>query len=251
MTEEKTHFGFQNIPLSEKTEKVSAVFQSVSRRYDIMNDCMSFGLHRLWKQIALQYTEVREGELILDLAGGTGDITALLAKKTGPKGRVLLADLTYPMIEVGRQKLIDNGLLNIDYIQANAENLPFLSDSFDKITMGFGLRNVAQKEKALVSMTRVLKPGGKLIILEFSKPHNTLPFASVFHKLYDLYSFHILPKMGELIAQDRHSYQYLAESIRMHPSQEALLGMMNEAGLQQTGYQNLFGGIVAIHYGTK
>ena len=251
MTEQKTHFGFQEIPLAEKTEKVSAVFRSVSNRYDMMNDCMSFGLHRLWKKIALQYTEIRPGEIILDLAGGTGDITALLAKKTGPTGHVTLADLTYNMIEVGRQKLIDQGLLNIDYIQANAEALPFQSNLFDKITMGFGLRNVAQKEKALAAMARVLKPGGKIVILEFSKPTQTLPFSSLFNKLYDLYSFHILPKMGEIIAQDRDSYQYLAESIRMHPSQEILLKMMNEVGFTQTGYQNLLGGVVAIHYGSK
>lgn len=251
MTEEKTHFGFQQVPLSEKTEKVSAVFQSVSSKYDIMNDFMSFGLHRLWKQIALQYTEIRPGDVILDLAGGTGDITALLAQKTGPAGRVMLADLTYPMIEVGRQKLIDKRLLNIDYIQANAENLPFESNSFDKITMGFGLRNVAQKDKALASMARVLKPGGKMVILEFSKPSQSLPFSGLFSKAYDLYSFHVLPKMGEWIAQDKDSYQYLAESIRMHPSQEELLSMINHAGFTQTGFQNLLGGVVAIHYGTK
>jgi demethylmenaquinone methyltransferase/2-methoxy-6-polyprenyl-1,4-benzoquinol methylase len=251
MTEEKTHFGFQQVPLSEKTEKVSAVFRSVSSRYDIMNDCMSFGLHRLWKQIALQYTEIRKGDVVLDLAGGTGDITALLAEKTGETGRVVLGDLTYPMIEVGRQKLIDKGMLHIDYVQANAENLPFKSNTFDKITIGFGLRNVAQKEKALAAMSRVLKPGGKIVVLEFSKPTKNLPFSGMLNKLYDLYSFHILPKMGELIAQDRESYQYLAESIRMHPSQEVLLAMMNEAGFTKTGYQNLLGGIVAIHYGTK
>lgn len=251
MTEEKTHFGFQQIPLSEKTEKVSAVFRSVSSRYDIMNDCMSFGLHRLWKQIALQYAEIRSGEVILDLAGGTGDISLLLAQKTGSTGRVVLADLTYPMIEVGRQKLIDKGLLNIDYVQANAEILPFKANTFDKITMGFGLRNVAQKEKALAAMSRVLKPGGKIVILEFSKPTNTLPFSGVFNKLYDLYSFHVLPKMGEFIAQDSASYQYLAESIRMHPSQETLLEMMNVAGFKTPAYQNLLGGVVAIHYGTK
>ncbi len=251
MTEQKTHFGFQEVPLSEKTEKVSAVFRSVSSRYDIMNDFMSFGLHRLWKQIALQYTEIRAGDVVLDLAGGTGDITALLAEKTGSLGRVMLADLTYPMIEVGRQKLLDKGLLNIDYIQANAETLPFKSNTFDKITMGFGLRNVAQKDKALADMARVLKPGGKIVILEFSKPTNTLPFSGLFNKAYDLYSFHILPKMGELIAQDRDSYQYLAESIRMHPGQAELLTMMNDAGFAQTGYQNLLGGVVAIHYGTK
>jgi demethylmenaquinone methyltransferase/2-methoxy-6-polyprenyl-1,4-benzoquinol methylase len=155
------------------------------------------------------------------------------------------------MIKVGREKLIDKGMLHIDYVQANAENLPFKLNTFDKITIGFGLRNVAQKEKALAAMAAVLKPGGKIVILEFSKPTKTLPFSGMLNKLYDLYSFHILPKMGELIAQDRESYQYLAESIRMHPSQEILLNMMNEAGFTKTGFQNLLGGIVAIHYGTK
>lgn len=226
---------------------VADVFHSVAAKYDIMNDVMSFGIHRLWKRFTLDCSGVRPGQHVLDLAGGTGDIAALFAKRVGPTGKVVLADINESMLNVGRDKLRDLGLVkNIDFVQANAEALPFADNSFDIITIGFGLRNVTDKDAALRSMYRVLKPGGRLLVLEFSKPEHEL-----LSKAYDLYSFRILPFMGQLIANDKESYQYLAESIRMHPDQDTLKNMMCDAGFMEVSYHNLTGGIVALHRGYK
>lgn len=242
-----THFGFKTVPKEQKVAMVADVFHSVAAKYDIMNDVMSFGIHRLWKRFTLDCSGVRPGQTVLDLAGGTGDITALFAKRVGPTGKVVLADINESMLNVGRDKLRDLGLVkNIDFVQANAEALPFADNSFDIVTIGFGLRNVTDKDAALRSMFRVLKPGGRLLVLEFSKPeHEWLT------KAYDLYSFRILPFMGQLIANDKESYQYLAESIRMHPDQATLKQMMSDAGFMEVTYHNLTGGIVALHRGYK
>lgn len=242
-----THFGFQTVDKSEKASKVASVFHSVAQQYDIMNDLMSFGIHRLWKRFTIDASGVRPGNTVLDLAGGTGDLTAKFSKLVGREGKVILADINSSMLKVGRDKLRDKGLVqNIEYVQANAEELPFDDNTFDIITMAFGLRNVTDKDKALRSMYRVLKPGGRLLVLEFSKPEHEIT-----NKAYDFYSFSILPKMGELVAKDGESYQYLAESIRMHPDQETLKSMMDEAGFEQTSYKNLTDGIVALHKGYK
>ena len=246
-SEDTTHFGFQTVNKANKVDMVADVFHSVAGKYDMMNDVMSMGIHRLWKRFTIDCSGVRKGQKVLDLAGGTGDLTAKFSRIVGDEGLVVLADINNSMLNVGRDKLRDRGFVgNIRYVQANAEALPFPDDYFDCITIGFGLRNVTDKDQALQSMYRVLKPGGRLLILEFSKPETEL-----LSKVYDAYSFHILPKMGELIASDADSYRYLAESIRMHPDQETLKSMMADAGFEQIHYYNLTGGIVALHRGYK
>lgn len=246
-TNNTTHFGFKSVPKEQKVAMVADVFHSVAAKYDIMNDVMSMGIHRLWKRFTIDCSGVRPGQQVLDLAGGTGDITALFSKRVGASGKVVLADINESMLNVGRDKLRDLGLINnIEFVQANAEALPFADNSFDIVSIGFGLRNVTDKDAALRSIFRVLKPGGRLLVLEFSKPQSEL-----LSKAYDLYSFRILPFMGQLIANDKESYQYLAESIRMHPDQETLKQMMQYAGFAEVSYHNLTGGIVALHRGYK
>jgi demethylmenaquinone methyltransferase/2-methoxy-6-polyprenyl-1,4-benzoquinol methylase len=241
-----THFGYKEVPVEEKASHVAGVFHSVAQRYDIMNDLMSMGVHRLWKRFALNASGVRLGAKVLDIAGGTGDLTLKFSKMVGSSGRVVLADINASMLNVGRDRLIDDGAVgNIEYVQANAEALPFPDNSFDCITIAFGLRNVTDKDKALRSMYRVLKPGGRLLVLEFSKP------AEWFSPLYDLYSFKLLPKIGKLVSNDEDSYRYLAESIRMHPDQLSLKKMMSDAGFERCDYHNMTAGIVALHSGYK
>jgi demethylmenaquinone methyltransferase/2-methoxy-6-polyprenyl-1,4-benzoquinol methylase len=243
---ETTHFGYQSVPVDEKADHVKGVFDSVASRYDIMNDLMSGGLHRLWKRRTIDQAGVRPGHTVLDLAGGTGDLALRFARQVGPRGHVVLADINAAMLEQGRRRLVNAGIAgNLTIAQVNAENLPFQTGTFDRITMAFGLRNVTDKDAALASMYRVLKPGGKALILEFSQPLAAIKPA------YDLYSFKVLPLIGKLVAQDEDSYQYLAESIRMHPDQETLLAMMQDAGFERCRYQNLAGGIVALHIGYK
>lgn len=245
--QETTDFGFQTVAREDKVKMVANVFHNVAAKYDIMNDVMSLGIHRIWKQFTIDCSGVRKGHRVLDLAGGTGDLTAKFSRIVGEAGLVVLADINNSMLNCGRDKLRDLGIVgNVSYVQANAEELPFPDDYFDCITIGFGLRNVTDKDKALRSMYRVLKPGGRLLVLEFSKP-----IFEPLSKVYDSYSFHILPKMGELIANDADSYRYLAESIRMHPDQETLKTMMEAAGFEQNRYFNLTGGIVALHRGYK
>ncbi|MCH9755916.1 MAG: bifunctional demethylmenaquinone methyltransferase/2-methoxy-6-polyprenyl-1,4-benzoquinol methylase UbiE [Gammaproteobacteria bacterium] len=245
--EKKTHFGFESVDWNDKANKVGDVFDSVAERYDIMNDLMSLGIHRLWKRFAIAKSLVRPGHQVLDLAGGSGDITQLLAQKVGQTGRVILADINASMLSVGRDRLMDKGLLNtVNCIQANAEALPFANNQFDCITIGFGLRNVTDKARALQSMYRVCKPGGKLLVLEFSTPN----FPGL-KPIYDAYSFHVLPKLGEWITKDTESYRYLVESIRMHPTQDALKAMIEDAGFEDCTYHNLSGGIVALHIAYK
>jgi demethylmenaquinone methyltransferase/2-methoxy-6-polyprenyl-1,4-benzoquinol methylase len=244
---DNTHFGFKTVAETEKEHLVADVFHSVAEKYDLMNDLMSFGVHRLWKRFTIDCAGVRPGQKILDLAGGTGDLTAKFSRLVVESGEVVLADINDSMLKVGREKLRNKGLVtNIRYVQANAEALPFPDNYFDLITIGFGLRNVTHKDQALASMYRALKPGGRLLVLEFSKPTNI-----VMSKLYDFYSFKVLPKMGQLIAKDSDSYQYLAESIRMHPDQETLKGMMENVGFEQVTYHNLTQGVVALHRGFK
>ena len=247
MSEKTTHFGYQSVPESEKAKKVAGVFDSVAARYDLMNDLMSMGVHRLWKRYTVELAGVRRGQRVLDLAGGTGDLAARFSRLVGAGGEVVVADINGSMLEVGRDRLTDRGLVgNISYVQADAETLPFPDNHFDCITMAFGLRNVTHKEQALASMHRVLKPGGRVLVLEFSKP--TLPGLGPF---YDLYSFSVLPAVGKLVTGDADSYRYLAESIRMHPDQATLQAMMEDAGLERCDYHNLSGGIVALHRGFK
>lgn len=242
-----THFGYEQVDVNEKAGKVAEVFHSVAAKYDIMNDLMSFGVHRLWKRFAIDCSGVRPGQKVLDLAGGTGDLTAKFSRIVGKEGQVVLADINDSMLKVGRDKLRDLGVVsNVQYVQANAQALPFPENTFDLITIAFGLRNVTDKDEALRSMYRVLKPGGRLLVLEFSKPSNEM-----LSKAYDLYSFNLLPSMGKVIANDSESYKYLAESIRMHPDQQTLQGMMDNAGFDQTQFYNLTGGIVALHRGYK
>ena len=245
MSEEKTHFGYETIDKDQKEERVAEVFHSVASKYNVMNDVMSFGIHRLWKNTTMQLAAAKRGDQVLDLAGGTGDLTILLSRRVGPKGRVVLSDINSSMLEEGRKRLINKGIVeNVEFKQINAEHIPFDDNTFDIVTIGFGLRNVTDKLAALKEMKRVLKPGGRVVILEFSKP--TVPGLG---SLYDFYSFNIIPKMGKLIADDEASYRYLTESIRMHPGQEELKAMMLEAGFDEVDYKNLTGGIVAVHRG--
>ena len=241
-----TSFGYETVSEEQKTEKVKEVFDSVATNYDLMNDMMSIGVHRLWKRYMLTKTGLKLGMKALDVAGGTGDIAALLREQVGESGLVVMTDINESMLEEGRSRLLDRGKLkNIKVMQADAENLPFEENHFDCVTIAFGLRNVTVKENALKSMHRVLKPGGKMLILEFSKPNEMLS------PIYDLYSFNILPRLGEWVANDRESYQYLAESIRVHPDQKKLKQMILSAGFDRSEFQNLTGGIVALHIGYK
>jgi demethylmenaquinone methyltransferase/2-methoxy-6-polyprenyl-1,4-benzoquinol methylase len=239
-----THFGFQTVDETEKAKKVAGVFTSVASKYDIMNDLMSVGLHRIWKRFAVGLANVHEGQRVLDIAGGSGDISRLFLDKVGSRGQVVLTDINNAMLRVGRDRLLDEGKAT-PTAQCDAEHLPFPDNYFDCVSIAFGLRNVTHKETALREMHRVLKPGGRVIVLEFSK------VAKPLEKMYDLYSFKLLPKMGEIIANDAESYRYLAESIRMHPGQEELKKMMEEAGLERVEYFNMTGGVVAVHRGYK
>ncbi|MDH5327226.1 MAG: bifunctional demethylmenaquinone methyltransferase/2-methoxy-6-polyprenyl-1,4-benzoquinol methylase UbiE [Gammaproteobacteria bacterium] len=243
----QTHFGYQSVPVEEKAGKVAEVFHSVASKYDIMNDLMSMGVHRLWKRFTVEAASIRPGHRVLDIAGGTGDLTRQFLQRVGPRGEVVLADINESMLQQGRVRLTDEGLVgNIRYVQANAQCLPFTDNHFDCISIAFGLRNVTDIDAALLSMYRVLKPGGKLLVLEFSKP-----VAPGLAPLYDIYSFKVLPFIGKLVANDEHSYRYLAESIRMHPDQQALKEKMQHAGFERCDYHNLSGGIVALHTGYK
>jgi demethylmenaquinone methyltransferase/2-methoxy-6-polyprenyl-1,4-benzoquinol methylase len=242
-----TYFGFREVPESTKAGLVGQVFSSVAGRYDLMNDVMSFGIHRLWKRFTIEQANVHPGQRVLDVAGGTGDLATAFAGRVGPEGGVTVADINAAMLEVGRERLADRGLAgNVEFVQANAECLPFPDNHFDCVTIAFGLRNVTRMDAALASMYRVLKPGGRLLVLEFSKP--VLPGLNA---VYDAYSFNILPKLGKLITNDEASYRYLVESIRKHPDQETLKGMMERAGFERVHYFNLSGGIVALHKGYK
>jgi len=245
--ENTTHFGYQRVAEDEKVHKVADVFHSVANKYDLMNDLMSFGVHRLWKQYAIRLSGVKTGQRVLDIAGGTGDLAAKFSKMVGEKGEVILADINASMLQVGRSRLVDRGIAgNVKFVQANAECLPFPDNYFNVISIAFGLRNVTHIDRALQSMYRTLKPGGQLLVLEFSKA-----VAPGLSPIYDAYSFRILPLMGKLVANDMKSYQYLAESIRMHPDQQTLKTMMEEAGFDRCEYHNLTGGIVALHRGYK
>ena len=245
--DDSTHFGFRKVARSQKASQVADVFHSVAGKYDLMNDLMSMGIHRLWKRFTIEISGVRPGHRVLDIAGGTGDLTMKFSDLVGADGQVVLADINASMLQVGRGRLMDRGYAgNIEYVQADAEHLPFPDNSFNAVSIAFGLRNVTDKDQALRDMTRVLKPGGKLLVLEFSKPTNPL-----LSKAYDVYSFNALPLMGQLIAGDSGSYQYLAESIRMHPDQDTLKGMMESAGLVNCKYHNMTGGVVALHVGIK
>jgi len=248
MSEKKTtHFGYEDVPTGEKAQRVAGVFHSVAAKYDLMNDIMSGGTHRLWKRFTIEVSAARRGQTILDIAGGTGDLAAKFSRIVGKEGQVVLADINDSMLRVGRDKLLDKGLSgNIQFSQADAQHLPFRDNTFDCITIAFGLRNVTHKELALSSMLRVLKPGGRLLILEFSKPRSPL-----LEKVYDQYSFKVLPFMGKLVTNDASSYKYLAESIRMHPDQETLKDMMQTAGFEHCSFYNMSGGIVALHKGVK
>ena len=242
-----TDFGYQQVPVGEKAARVRAVFESVAGNYDLMNDLMSGGAHRLWKRFTLSQTSLRPGQRALDVAGGTGDLAAGMAAQVGAEGLVVLSDINAAMLAEGRDALLDKGIVgNVRFSLANAERLPFPDASFDCVTIGFGLRNVTDKAAALRSMTRVLKPGGQLLILEFSHP--VVPGLK---PIYDAYSFSVLPWLGKIVAQDEASYRYLAESIRRFPKQDELLDMMRAAGLEQCRYHNLTGGIVALHRGYR
>jgi demethylmenaquinone methyltransferase/2-methoxy-6-polyprenyl-1,4-benzoquinol methylase len=237
-----THFGYETVPEAEKVRRVGEVFHSVAQRYDLMNDLMSLGIHRLWKRHTIQRALVRPGQSILDLAGGTGDLAAAFAPRVGPKGRVVVCDINASMLAAGRDRLLDRGLVeNLEFVQADAEALPFPDESFHCVSIAFGLRNVTRKERALAEMYRVLKAGGRLLVLEFSRPTAPLrPF-------YDAYSFHVLPLLGRLVASDSDSYRYLAESIRMHPDQETLADMIRDVGFERVEFENMTGGVVALH----
>jgi demethylmenaquinone methyltransferase/2-methoxy-6-polyprenyl-1,4-benzoquinol methylase len=242
-----THFGYKQVDSDTKAGLVANVFHSVAARYDVMNDLMSAGIHRVWKRFTIEVSAVRPGHKVLDIAGGTGDLAARFSDLVGSEGEVVLADINESMLQVGRDKLLDHGYTgNMSYVQADAETLPFPDNYFDIVSIAFGLRNVTQKEKALASMLRVLKPGGRLLVLEFSKPESEL-----LERAYDAYSFKVLPTLGKLVAGDSDSYQYLAESIRMHPDQETLKTMMEDAGFARCEFFNMTGGIVALHRGIK
>lgn len=239
-----THFGFKTVAENEKQKKVGEVFHSVAQKYDVMNDVMSAGMHRLWKRFAVDTSGVKSGDKVLDIAGGSGDLSKLFAKKVGPTGEVILTDINASMLSVGRDRMIDAGL-TVPAMQCNAEQLPFADNSFDCVIVAFGLRNMTHKDIALKEMQRVLKVGGRLLVLEFSKVWQPL------EKIYDAYSFKLLPMLGKLIAKDAESYEYLAESIRMHPDQETLKQMMADAGFGKVDYYNLSAGVVALHKGYK
>ena len=243
-SEQNTHFGFKTVAETEKAKKVAEVFHSVANKYDLMNDVMSAGLHRSWKRFAVSVSGVNPGDKVLDIAGGSGDLSKLFAKKVGPTGQVILTDINASMLGVGRDRMLDAGL-NVPAMQCDAEKLPFPDQYFDCVIVAFGLRNMTHKDKALAEMQRVLKVGGRLLVLEFSKVWQPLS------KAYDVYSFKLLPIMGKLLAKDADSYQYLAESIRMHPDQETLKQMMVDAGLSKVDYYNLAAGVGALHKGYK
>lgn len=240
-----TDFGYQQVPIGEKAERVAGVFRSVAPRYDIMNDLMSLGTHRLMKRMTIELSGIRPGQRVLDIAGGTGDLSALFAARVGPKGQVILADINASMLTLGRDRLLDAGISNATPVQADAENLPFEDGSFDCVSIGFGLRNVTRKDRALKEMLRVLVPGGRLLVLEFSKPRNPL-----LGQAFDVWSS-LWPTFGKLVTGDADSYRYLNESIRVHPSQEALAEMLREAGFSAVRCHNLAGGIVALHRGIR
>ncbi len=244
MNDKTTHFGFQQVAESEKAGKVRGVFSSVASSYDVMNDLMSFGLHRLWKAFTVQIAGVRKGDRVLDVAGGTADLSLAFARKVGPTGQVWLTDINHAMLSVGRDRVVDKGML-LPVAQCDAEKLPFPDNHFDVVTVAFGLRNMTHKDQAIAEMRRVLKPGGRLLVLEFSKVWKPLAPA------YDFYSFKLLPMMGEKVAKDAESYRYLAESIRMHPDQESLKELMQNAGLARVEYFNMTAGVVALHRGYK
>jgi demethylmenaquinone methyltransferase/2-methoxy-6-polyprenyl-1,4-benzoquinol methylase len=239
-----THFGFQSVDESDKARHVRGVFDSVASKYDVMNDLMSAGLHRVWKAYTVQVADIREGHQVLDIAGGTGDLSMAFAKKVGATGRVVHTDINEAMLRTGRDRLLDKGLV-LPTMVCDAEKLPFADASFDRVSVAFGLRNMTHKDVALAEMCRVLKPGGKLLVLEFSK------VAKPLEKAYDWYSFKVLPKLGQLVAGDDASYRYLAESIRMHPNQQDLKTMVQAAGFGHVDYHNLTGGMVALHVGIK
>ena len=242
----QTNFGFRQVEEKEKAELVGDVFDSVSQNYDLMNDLMSFGIHRLWKKIAVETSGLRDNFKVLDLAGGTGDMVKLMRSKISNQGSIILSDINWSMLKEGRNRLIDQGIEDVQIAQIDAQHLPFKENTFDLVTIAFGLRNVTNKQAALESILSSLKPGGKLMVLEFSRPTN-----ESFRELYDLFSFEVIPKIGEFVAQSEESYRYLAESIRMHPTQEELKGLMESAGFSNCNFDNLTNGIVAIHSGKK
>jgi len=244
MTDSKTHFGYQQVPEDEKARRVGAVFRSVAPSYDVMNDLMSLGLHRVWKRFAIEMAGVRTGHRVLDVASGSGDLAAAFARRAGPTGQGVMTDINAAMLEVGRDKLIDRGLFP-PLALCDAEKLPFADNTFDLVSVAFGLRNMTHKEQALAEMARVTRPGGRVLVLEFSRPWKPLSRA------YDAYSFSVLPLLGKYVARDEAAYRYLAESIRMHPDQETLKSMMQAAGLARVEYFNLTAGVVALHRGYK
>ena len=242
----KTNFGFKEVDADEKADLVGNVFDTVSENYDLMNDLMSFGIHRLWKKVTIETSGLREDFVVLDLAGGTGDMVKLMREKISERGTLILSDINQSMLMEGRDRLINEGIEGIHAAQIDAQFLPFQDNTFDLITIAFGLRNVTDKEKALKAILKALKPGGKLVILEFSRPQN-----EAFREIYDLFSFEVIPKIGALIAQTEESYRYLAESIRMHPTQDELKAMMEASGFTKCKFDNLTNGVVAIHSGQK
>ncbi len=242
-----THFGYAEVPVNEKADRVGEVFHSVASRYDLMNDLMSFRMHRLWKDFTVGRSGVRKGDRVLDVAGGSGDLALRFLRKVGPDGHVVLSDINPSMLAEGRRRLVDAGHIgNVSYLITDAEQLAVADSSFDCVSIAFGLRNVTRKEKALASMCRAVKPGGRVLVLEFSTPVSDL-----LSRAYDQFSFSVIPKLGELITRDRDSYQYLVESIRRHPDQQTLKQMMLDAGFDKVTYHNLTGGIVALHIGIR
>lgn len=244
MDRKTADFGFQQVPEDEKRGRVAGVFDSVARRYDLMNDLMSAGLHRLWKRFTVEASGVRPGDRVLDVAGGTGDLTRLFSRRVGAAGEVVLTDINASMLAIGRDRLLDAGIV-VPLALCSGERLPFAADAFDCVCVGFGLRNMTHKDAALAEMRRCLRPGGRLLVLEFSRAWKPLA------PLYDAYSFGVLPRLGQAVAGDAQSYRYLAESIRVHPDQESLAQMMREAGFDKVDYFNLAAGIIALHRGVK